>query len=107
MIKKKVLIRGKLPGPKAKKIIARDHRILSPSFTRPYPFVVESAQGAWMKDPDGNVFLDFTAGIAVTQTGHCHPAVVKAIKKQTDLYLHMSGTDFYYEPQIEIGRAHV
>lgn len=102
MIKKKVLIRGKLPGPKARKIIERDHRILSPSFTRPYPFVVESARGAWMKDPDGNVFLDFTAGIAVTQTGHCHPAVVKAIKKQADLYLHMSGTDFYYEPQVAL-----
>ncbi len=102
MIKKKVLIRGKLPGPKAKKIIARDHRILSPSFTRPYPFVVESAKGAWMKDPDGNVFLDFTAGIAVAQTGHCHPEVVKAIKKQVDRYLHMSGTDFYYEPQITL-----
>jgi 4-aminobutyrate aminotransferase len=102
MIKKNVLIRGKLPGPKAKKIIARDHRILSPSFTRPYPFVVETAKGAWMKDPDGNVFLDFTAGIAVTQTGHCHPAVVKAIKKQADRYLHMSGTDFYYEPQIAL-----
>ncbi len=102
MKNKKPLIRGKLPGPKAGKIIARDKSVLSPSFTRPYPFVVESARGAWMRDPDGNVFLDFTAGIAVTQTGHAHPAVVRAIRAQAGRYLHMSGTDFYYEPQVEL-----
>lgn len=55
-----------------------------------------------MSDPDGNLFLDFTAGIAVTSTGHCHPKVVKAIQKQSKKYIHMSGTDFYYEPQIEL-----
>jgi len=91
-----------LPGPKAAAIIKRDHAILSPSFTRSYPLVIQEGQGPWVKDPDGNVFLDFTAGLAVTSTGHSHPRVINAIQKQTEKYLHMSGTDFYYEPQIKL-----
>jgi 4-aminobutyrate aminotransferase len=83
-----------LPGPKARKIIQKDQSLLSPSLTRSYPFVAARGRGAWMEDPDGNVFLDFTAGIAVTATGHCHPRVVKAIQKQAQKFLHMSGTDF-------------
>jgi 4-aminobutyrate aminotransferase len=82
--------------------VQRDQAILSPSVTRSYPFVAEKGRGVWMKDPDGNVFLDFTAGIAVTTTGHSHPAVVSAIKKQADKFLHMSGTDFYYDVQVRL-----
>ncbi len=93
---------GRLPGPKARRLIRRDQAILSPSFTRPYPFAVDHARGLWMTDLDGNVFLDFTAGIAVAQTGHCHPEVVRAIKRQAGKLLHMSGTDFYYAPQVEL-----
>jgi 4-aminobutyrate aminotransferase len=63
---------------------------------------VKKAQGVWVHDVDGNLFLDFTAGIAVCATGHCHPLVVKAIKEQAERLLHMSGTDFYYEPQIAL-----
>lgn len=100
--KKKPRIRGKLPGPKTRRLVERDHKVLSPSFTRPYPFAVASARGAWMKDMDGNLFLDFTAGIAVAQTGHAHPEVVRAIKTQASRFLHMSGTDFYYEPQVAL-----
>jgi len=91
-----------LPGPKARKIIEKDRALLSPSFTRSYPLVAHRGEGVWMHDPDGNIFLDFTAGIAVTSTGHCHPRVVRAIKKQAEKLLHMSGTDFYYENQIEL-----
>ncbi len=98
----KIRIKHPLPGPKARKIIERDRRILSPSFTRSYPLVAASGSGAWIKDPDGNVFLDFTSGIAVTSTGHCHPQVVKAIRKQAGQLLHMSGTDFYYEAQVKL-----
>jgi 4-aminobutyrate aminotransferase len=65
-----------------------------------YPLVVEKAKDLWIHDVDGNLFLDFTAGIAVCATGHCHPVVIQAIKNQADLLLHMSGTDFYYTPQI-------
>ncbi|MGH7890588.1 MAG: acetyl ornithine aminotransferase family protein, partial [Thermodesulfobacteriota bacterium] len=77
---------------------------LSPSLTRSYPFVIKKGRGVWVEDPDGNVFLDFTAGIAVTATGHSHPDVVKAIKKQAGRFLHMSGTDFYYEIQVKLAR---
>lgn len=91
-----------LPGPKAAAIIARDRAIISPSYTRSYPFVMERASGLVVEDPDGNRFLDLNAGIAVCSTGHRHPHVVEAINAQVDRYLHMSGTDFYYEPEVEV-----
>jgi 4-aminobutyrate aminotransferase len=91
-----------LPGPKAAAIIARDAARVSPSYTRDYPFVMAKGEGAVVEDVDGNVFLDCAAGIAVTGTGHSHPDVVKAIVDQAHKYLHMSGTDFYYEPQVAV-----
>jgi 4-aminobutyrate aminotransferase len=97
-------IRTALPGPKAQELLERDARFMSPSYTRIYPLVVESGSGAVIRDVDGNLFLDFTAGIAVTSTGHCHPHVVAAIKDQADKLLHMSGTDFYYQPQIDLAQ---
>ncbi|NNL74864.1 MAG: acetyl ornithine aminotransferase family protein [Desulfobacterales bacterium] len=93
-------IRTALPGPRAKKLIKLDKSFVSPSYTRVYPLVVDKAKGLWVHDVDGNIFLDFTAGIAVNATGHCHPQVVKAIQMQAKQLLHMSGTDFYYTPQI-------
>lgn len=91
-----------LPGPRAREIIASDHRYISPSYTRSYPLVVRSGKGAIVEDVDGNRFLDFSAGIAVCSTGHCHPDVVQAIQRQAESLIHMSGTDFYYEhmPQL-------
>src|SRR5688500_12110802 len=85
-----------LPGPKASAVIARDRQYISPSYTRSYPLVAERAQGAIVEDVDGNRFLDFNAGIAVCSTGHCHPDVVRAIQRQAESLIHMSGTDFYY-----------
>ena len=86
-----------LPGPKAQQIVERDHRVVSPSYTRDYPLVARAGRGAMVEDVDGNTFLDFAAGIAVVATGHCHPQVVAAIQKQAAELIHMSGTDFYYE----------
>lgn len=86
-----------LPGPLAQKIVAEDSRLLSPSYTRGYPLVVKRGRGCRIEDVDGNEFLDFTAGIAVNSTGHCHPEVVKAIRDQATELIHMSGTDFYYD----------
>ena len=94
------LIKTSLPGPKASEFIRADAEFVSPSYTRVYPLVVERAQGLWVQDVDGNQFLDFTAGIAVNSTGHCHPEVVEAIRDQAGKLIHMSGTDFYYSPQI-------
>ena len=95
-------IRTDLPGPKAAELIARDHAVLSPSYTRDYPLVVESASGAIVTDVDGNRFLDMNAGIAVVATGHCHPRVVAAIQAQAAKLIHMSGTDFYYENMVQL-----
>src|SRR5262245_56833106 len=95
-------IRTQLPGPKAQALLERDQRYMSPSYTRVYPLVCERGSGAVIQDVDGNRFLDLTAGIAVTATGHCHPEVVAAIKDQAEKLLHMSGTDFYYQPQIDL-----
>ena len=88
-----------LPGPKAKAAVETDNRLISPSYTRSYPLVAKRGFGVRVEDVDGNEFLDFAAGIAVTSTGHCHPEVVAAIQQQAGELLHMSGTDFYY-PQL-------
>ena len=95
-------IQTELPGPCAAGLLARDTLYVSGSYTRVYPLVVEEGSGAVIVDVDGNRFLDFTAGIAVANTGHCHPNVVAAIQDQAAKLIHMSGTDFYYRPQIEL-----
>ena len=95
-------IKTPLPGPNAAAIVARDRQYVSPSYTRDYPFVMARGEGAVVEDVDGNVFLDCAAGIAVNSTGHAHPDVVRAITEQAQKFLHMSGTDFYYEPQVRL-----
>ena len=92
-----------LPGPRAQAIIARDTQVVSSSYTRDYPLVIARGEGAYVEDVDGNVFLDCTAGIAVTATGHSHPEIVRAISEQASRFIHMSGTDFYYEVQVRLG----
>jgi 4-aminobutyrate aminotransferase len=85
-----------LPGPKASEIVARDHRYISPSYPRGYPFVMDHGKGVEAWDVDGNRFLDWAAGIAVLSTGHAHPKVVKAIQDQAEKFIHIS-SDFYHE----------
>ena len=98
-------LKTSLPGPNAQAIIARDKTVVSPSYTRGYPLVIERGVGSMVEDVDGNVFLDCAAGIAVNSTGHSHPDVVAAITTQAQKFLHMSGTDFYYEPQVRLAEA--
>src|SRR6266513_1691666 len=95
-------IKTSLPGSRAKAIIERDSAVVSPSYTRGYPLVIEGGAGAMVEDVDGNVFLDCSAGIAVTATGHSHPDVVAAISRQAAQFVHMSGTDFYYDVQVRL-----
>ena len=95
-------IKTALPGPKAKAIIEKDSKFVSPSYTRDYPFVIARGEGAVVEDVDGNRFIDCAAGIAVNSTGVSHPEVVKAICDQAQKFIHMSGTDFYYEPQVRL-----
>jgi 4-aminobutyrate aminotransferase len=95
-------LNGPLPGPKAKAAVEADDRLISPSYTRSYPLVAKRGRGLRIEDVDGNEFIDFAAGIAVTSTGHCHPEVVAAIQKQAAELIHISGTDFYNEPLTEL-----
>jgi 4-aminobutyrate aminotransferase len=98
-------IKTALPGPNAKAIIDRDRQFVSPSYTRDYPFVIARGEGAVVEDVDGNRFLDCAAGIAVNSTGVSHPDVVRAITEQAQKFIHMSGTDFYYEPQVRLAET--
>jgi 4-aminobutyrate aminotransferase len=91
-----------LPGPNATRILEGDEKYISPSYTRSYPLVAKRGRGIVVEDVDGNEFFDFSAGIAVVATGHCHPEVVSAIQKQAGELIHMSGTDFYYEAMVTL-----
>jgi 4-aminobutyrate aminotransferase len=95
-------IKTALPGPNARRVLEGDDQYLSPSYTRSYPLVVKKGRGIVVTDVDGNEFFDFSAGIAVTSTGHCHPEVVAAIQKQAGELIHMSGTDFYYQSMVTL-----
>jgi 4-aminobutyrate aminotransferase len=101
----KPVIKTELPGPKSLEIINADAEFVTPSYPRPdYKLVADHAQGVWITDPDGNVFLDCNAGVAVCSTGHCHPEVVAAIQKQVSELIHLCGTDFYYRHMPELGK---
>jgi 4-aminobutyrate aminotransferase len=91
-----------LPGPKARAIIKRDQAVISQSYPRGYPFVMDHGRGTEVWDVDGNRFLDFAAGIAVVSTGHSHPEVVRAIQEQAGKFIHISA-DFYHEKWVELG----
>ena len=99
-------IKTELPGPKARKIIAADAQYVNPAYPRPdFKLVAERAQGVWVEDVDGNIFLDCNAGVAVCATGHCHPEVVKAIQDQAAQLIHICGTDYYYRLMPDLAEA--
>jgi 4-aminobutyrate aminotransferase len=85
------------PGPKAQAIIAKDKAYASPSYIKEYPLAIAGGKGAMIEDVDGNRFIDWMAGIAVSSTGYAHPAVVKAVQDAAAKFFHICGTDFYYE----------
>jgi 4-aminobutyrate aminotransferase len=91
-----------LPGPRARAMIERDNKVISPSYPRGYPFVMDHGKGTEVWDVDGNRFLDFMGGIAVVSTGHAHPKVVKAIQQQAEKFVHIS-SDFYHENWVMLG----
>ncbi len=99
------LIKAPPPGPKARSIIERDHRVMSQHYAKDYPLVAERAYGPVVEDTDGNRYLDFAAGIAVCATGHCHPEVVKAIQEQSEKFLHLCATDFFYENVVALAEG--
>ncbi len=85
--------------------VARDLKMLSPSLPREYPLVAVKGRGQWIEDIDGNEYLDFTSGIAVCNTGHCHPDIVSAAQSQMVNLIHMCGSDFYHLPMIELAEC--
>lgn len=99
------VIKTELPGPRSREIIEADAKYVTPSYPRPdYKLVAEKGYGVWIEDPDGNVFLDCNAGVAVCSTGHCHPEIVKAISDQAAELIHLCGTDFYYRHMPALGK---
>lgn len=99
------VIKTALPGPKALEIINADAQYVTPSYPRPdYKLVAEKGYGVWIEDPDGNIFLDCNAGVAVCSTGHCHPEIVKAISDQAAELIHLCGTDYYYRHMPALGK---
>jgi len=99
---KKPKIITKLPGPKARRVLRQENKYVSPSYTHPYPLVIERGKGVWVTDIDGNLFLDFSAGIGVVATGHSHPEILETINMQAAKFIHMSGADFYYLVQSKL-----
>jgi 4-aminobutyrate aminotransferase len=96
------VIKTELPGPKAKELLEKDARLISPSYTRSYPLFARRGVGAMIEDVDGNVFLDFNAGVAVAALGHAHPEIAEVIYRQAREFIHISGTDYYYPHQTEM-----
>ena len=85
------------PGPKGQAIIARDEAWTSTSYIKEYPLVMSGGSGAMAEDVDGNRYIDFMAGIAVSSTGYNHSRVVEAIRDAASRFLHICGTDFYFD----------
>ncbi len=97
-------IKTELPGPRAKEVLAKDERYVSPSYTRSYPLVIKRGQGSVIEDVDGNLFLDFNAGVAVLATGHAHPEIAKTIAAQASEFIHISSADYYFEQVTDLAR---
>lgn len=102
---KKPQIRTALPGPLGQQIVEADAQFVTPSYPRPsFKLVADHAEGVWVTDVDGNVFLDCNAGVAVCSTGHCHPEIVRAIQEQAAKLIHICGTDYYYRQMPDLAR---
>ncbi len=96
----KIVVRP--PGPKAREIVEKDARVISQSFVRFYPLVIDGGKGAVLRDVDGNEYIDFNSGLVCLNVGHCHPRVIEAVKRQADRYLHYSITDFLYREVVDL-----
>ncbi|MEE9151469.1 MAG: acetyl ornithine aminotransferase family protein [Thermoplasmata archaeon] len=97
-MQKKTRIKISPPGPKARKIISEDKKFIA-TVTKTSPIAAKRAKGAIVEDVDGNIYLDFTSGVSVVNTGHCHPKIVEAVRRQAGELMHFAGTDFYYDVQ--------
>lgn len=99
----KIVVRP--PGPKARELVKKDEALISPSYVRFYPLVVESGEGCIIQDVDGNKYIDFNSGLVCMNVGHSHPKVVNAVKAQCNRFLHYSNTDFYYRESVDLAKS--
>ncbi|UCE73688.1 MAG: aminotransferase class III-fold pyridoxal phosphate-dependent enzyme, partial [Methanomassiliicoccales archaeon] len=103
-MQKRASIKTTPPGPKAKRIISKDRKLIATA-TKTSPIAACRAKGAMVEDVDGNTYIDFTSGVAVVNCGHCHPMIVKAVQKQAEELMHFAGTDFYYDTQNKLAET--
>ncbi len=90
-----------IPGPIAKGFVERDTKALATS-TKVFPVVFKSGEGVFLEDVDGNLFLDFAAGIAVANIGYNHPRYTETIYEQAKTLVHAAGQDYYNPRQVEL-----
>ncbi len=98
-MKPKILVRP--PGPKAQEVMKRDFGVISASYSRAYPLVIDKAYGVNIQDVDGNVFLDFNSGIGVMNFGHGNPRILEAVSKQIKEATHTAFLEFYSDTQVK------
>jgi len=90
------------PGPKSKKALARKEKYVTDGIRIGLPTELDVAEGPFMRDVDGNVFLDFTVGIGVHNCGHRNPAMVKACQDQLDKFIHICVMVSPYESYLKL-----
>jgi len=93
-----------IPGPKSKQIVEERKKYVATGVSMSTDVAIAEAKGALVKDVDGNVFLDFAAGIGVQNVGHCDDGVIAAIKDQLDKYIHPCFHVATYEPYVALAK---
>ena len=92
------------PGPKSRDVVKIDKEYVSHAYDRVFTFTIDSASGATVCDADGNLYIDWTAGIAVMNAGWGHPSVTDAIKRQAEKLVHSFANDTYFDKEAELAK---
>jgi len=100
--KVKVMQVNEIPGPKSQKLLEKKQKFVARGVSNATPIFAEEAQGALIKDVDGNTFIDFYGGIGTLNAGHCPPLVVDTIKQQAEKLLHTCFMVVMYEPYVDL-----
>ncbi len=101
------IVTDEVPGPKSKEIVERKEKCVPDGIALSHEIVTEEAKGSYIRDVDGNTFIDFAGGIAVINAGHSNPAVVEAIKEQAEKFTHTQAYKVPYEKYVELAEKMV
>lgn len=96
------IVTPELPGPKSRELMNKRQSFVARGVGNSTGIFVAEADGALLKDVDGNVFIDFAAAIGVQNVGHCNPGVVAAIQAQAEKYIHPCFHVGMYEPYVAL-----